>query len=170
LRGGVTTLACGIDFQGGVDMLPVRIAIVASLLFAAFGPNPAAADGAVAVGLPADVAKDGVSIGSIINSATADSAKAEALKQCKTPPKRTVSNTVPTTKTWQLCAVVAGFQNQCFAYAFDPQDGTPGFGWAVDDDGRGAEKQALANCEKTAGPKRRAACVIVKTGCDGTAK
>jgi hypothetical protein len=151
-------------------MLRVRIAVVASLLIAGFCPNPAGADGAVAVGLPADVAKDGVSIGFIVNSATADSAEAEALKQCKTPPKRTVSNTVATTKTWQLCAVVAAFHDQCFAYSFDPQDGTPGFGWAVADDHRGAEQQALANCEKTAGPKRRAACIIVKTGCDGTAK
>jgi hypothetical protein len=151
-------------------MLRVRIAIVVSLLIAGFCPNPAAADGAIAVGLPADVAKDGVSIGTIVNSPTADSARAEALKQCKTPPKRTVSNTVATTKTWQLCKVVTGFHDQCFAYAFDPQDGTPGFGWGVDDDARGAGKQALANCEQTAGPKRRAACVIIKTGCDGTAK
>jgi hypothetical protein len=127
LRGTETALTCGIDFQGLI-MLRVRIAIVASLLIACFCPNPVRADGAIAVGLPADVAKDGVSIGSIINSDTADSAKAVALKQCKTPPKRTVSNTPVTTKTWQLCAVVASFHNQCFAYAFDPQDGTPGFG------------------------------------------
>jgi hypothetical protein len=80
------------------------------LLLATFCPNPAAAD----------VAKEDVSIGSIVNSETADSAKAEALKQCKTPPKQTVSGTPVTTKTWQLCAVVAGFHNQCFAYAFDP--------------------------------------------------
>jgi hypothetical protein len=151
-------------------MLNIRIAIVASLLIATFCPNPARADGAIAVGLPADVAKDGVSIGSIINSATADTAKADALKQCKTPPKQTVSGTAVTTKTWQLCKLVADFHERCFAYSFDPQDGTPGFGWAVEDDQRGAEKQALANCEKTAGPKRRAACIIVKTGCDGTAK
>jgi uncharacterized protein DUF4189 len=68
------------------------------------------------------------------------------------------------------CKLVADFHDRCFAYSFDPQDETPGFGWAVADDQRGAEQQALANCEKTAGPKRRAACIVVKTGCDGTAK
>jgi hypothetical protein len=151
-------------------MLRVHIAIVASLLIAGLYPNPAAANGAIAVGLPASIAKDGVSIGTIVNSPTNESAKAEALKQCKTPPKQTVSGTAVTTKTWQLCKLVTDFHDQCFAYSFDPQDGTPGFGWAVEDDQRGAEQQALANCEKTAGPKRRAACIVVKTGCDGTAK
>ena len=151
-------------------MLRARIAVAASLLMTAFGSNPAGADGAIAVGLPANVAKDGVSVGTSVNADTADSAKAQALEKCRTPPKRTVSNTPVTTKTWKLCAVVTSFHEQCFAYAFDPQDGTPGFGWGVDNDQRGAEKQALANCEKTAGPKRRAACVIVKAGCDGAAK
>jgi len=51
-----------------------------------------------------------------------------------------ISNTPVTTKTWKLCAVVTSFHEQCFAYAFDPQDGTPGFGWGVDNDQRGAEK------------------------------
>ncbi len=151
-------------------MLRIRFAVVASLLIAGFCPNLACADGAIAVGLPDNVAKEGVSIGTIVNSPSNDSAKAEALKQCKTPPKTTVSGTAVTTKTWKLCKLVADFHERCFAYSFDPQDGTPGFGWAVDDDQRGAEQQALANCEKTAGPKRRAACIIVKAGCDGTAK
>jgi hypothetical protein len=151
-------------------MLRVRVFAIGLLLAAVFGPNPAAAAGAVAVGLPADVAKEGVSIGAIVNSDTADSANAGAIKQCKTPPKTTVSNTPVTTRTWQLCALVASFHDQCYAYAFDPQDGTPGFGWAVADDQPGAEKQALANCEKTAGRARKGACVMVKSACDGSAK
>jgi hypothetical protein len=153
-----------------MNMLRICSAIVASLLVIAFCPNPAAADGAVAVGLPADVAKSGVSIGTIVNAPSNENAKVEALKQCKTPPKLTVSGTAVTTKTWQLCKLVADFHNRCFAYSFDPQDGTPGFGWAVEDDLKGAERQALANCEKTAGPGRRAACVVVKSSCDGTAQ
>jgi len=148
----------------------LRTFVVCFLLAIAFCPGPAGAEGALAVGLPANVAKDGVSIGFAINSETADAARAGALKGCRIPPKTTVSGTVPTTKSGRLCTVVSTFHDQCYAYAFDPQDGTPGFGWAVADDQRGAEKQALANCEKTAGPKRRAACVIVKTGCDGKAK
>ena len=153
-------------------MLPIRIAIaiVASLLVVAFCPNPAAADGAVAVGLPADVAKSGVSIGTIVNAPSNDNAKASALKQCQTPPKLTVSGTAVTTKTYKLCKLVADFHDRCFAYAFDPQDGTPGFGWAVEDDLIGAERVALGNCEKTAGAGRRAACKVVKSSCDGTAK
>jgi hypothetical protein len=151
-------------------MLRIGVLVAGLLLAAAFGATPAGADGAVAVGLPANVAKEGVSIGVAINIETADAANAAALKSCRTPPARTVSNTPVTTKTSRLCKLYASFHDQCYAYAFDPQDGTPGFGWAVADDQRGAEKQALDNCEKTAGPARRAACVIVKAACDGKAK
>jgi hypothetical protein len=151
-------------------MLRVLVFCAGLSLALASCPNPATADGAVAVGLPANVAKSGVSIGTIINSETPESANAGALKQCRTPPKATVSNTPVTTKTGKLCALVATFHDKCYAYAFDPQDGTPGFGWAVEDDLKGAERQALGNCEKTAGPGRRAACVVVKSACDGSAK
>jgi hypothetical protein len=151
-------------------MLHVRGFVATLLLVAAFCPNPAGADGAVAVGLPADVAKDGVSIKGKVNFETPDTAKAAALKGCQTPPLTSVSGTSITTKTGKLCKIVSSFHDQCFAYAFDPQDGTPGFGWAVANDQRGAEKQALENCENTAGPGRRAACKVVRSECDGSAK
>src|SRR5258708_5841407 len=67
-------------------MLHVRGFVATLLLVAAFCPNPAGADGAVAVGLPADVAKDGVSIKGKVNFETPDTANAAALKGCQTPP------------------------------------------------------------------------------------
>ena len=62
------------------------------------------------------------------------------------------------------------FKNQCIAVAMDPADGTPGVGWAVAADLRTTEAEALAKCEATAGPGRRAACKVDSSGCDGTAK
>jgi hypothetical protein len=150
-------------------MRHVRV-LVGLLLAVAFCPNPAEADGAVAVGLPANVAKEGVSIGVAINFDSADAASTDALKRCRNPGPTTVSGTPTTTKTGRLCKVYSSFHDQCYAYAFDPQDGTPGFGWAVADTTHDAEKEALGNCENTAGPGRRAACKVVKSGCDGTAK
>ncbi len=54
-----------------------------------------------------------------------------------------------------LCAVVQAFKNQCFAVATDPQDATPGVGWAVEGDEQAAARRALARCAETAGEDRR---------------
>jgi hypothetical protein len=53
----------------------------------------------------------------------------------------------------------------------DRRTGTPGFGWSLGANIQDAEKKALAKCEETAGPNRRAACVVrIKGTCDGSAK
>jgi hypothetical protein len=79
------------------------------------------AAGAVALGEPADIAKDGVAIFTQVNAANAKIAKERALAGCKALP-----NSSNTSKA--LCKIVATFENQCVAQALDPQNGTPGFG------------------------------------------
>jgi hypothetical protein len=66
--------------------------------------------------------------------------------------------------------VIQDYSNQCIAVSMDPAAGTPGVGWAVANDLLSAERQALGKCMDTAGPGRRAACVVDHSSCDGTAK
>jgi hypothetical protein len=142
----------------------LRIALVvisAGLAGGAVRPLPAAADGAVAIALPPDVVKQGFAYGFATDYADVNHAETEALSQCRAT---TISGVRP------LCSVVKDFKDQCVAVAMDPQAGTPGVGWGVGDDLHAAEAQALAGCEETAGPGRRAACVVDHSACDGSAK
>jgi hypothetical protein len=96
---------------------------------------PGRAAGAVALGLPSDVAKEGVSIFTQVDSRTSEEAKTSALAGCKSIGSQT---------TRDLCKIVATFQNQCVAEALDPESGTPGFGWAMAQTSGEAKSQALA--------------------------
>jgi Domain of unknown function (DUF4189) len=69
-----------------------------------------------------------------------------------------------------LCKVVATFENKCVAVAIDPQERTPGFGWAVADTEQASKSNALSKCRARAGPTRRDACEITDSYCDGSAK
>ncbi len=123
------------------------------------------ATGAVAVGEPAKIAKDGVAIFTYVNANNAAQAKEKALAGCKGLPG--ASNT-----SKALCKVMATFENQCVAQALDPQNGTPGFGWAIARNSSDAKEQALSNCRDTAGPTRQEFCVVGPRDlwCDGSAK
>ena len=125
--------------------------------------GPCLADGALAAGVPDDVAKDGLSLFTEVNSATSKRAQSLAIAGCKT---------VGSTTSKSLCKVVATFSNQCAAEAMDPQNGTPGYGWAVADNSADAKEQALAKCRATAGPTRQDACVVGPRSlwCDGSAQ
>ncbi|MGO8916773.1 MAG: DUF4189 domain-containing protein [Stellaceae bacterium] len=138
-----------------------RTAAVAALLAAwTLAPVPAAADGALAVGVPGDVSKEGFAYGRNINSPDAATARDRALELCR--------NAEDTTDAARgLCTVVMSFQGQCVAVAMDPQAGTPGIGWAVAPTRPAAEQQALANCMATAGASRRQFCVMSDSACDG---
>jgi len=127
-------------------------------------PQIAAADGALAVGLPKDVAAEGFAYGFAVNKPNAAEANDKALTDCKTPSPGV------DTRAQTLCAVVQSFHNQCFAVAMDPKDATPGVGWAVEDSKEGAGRSALAKCVATAGDGRRDACKVTHTDCDGPAK
>jgi hypothetical protein len=156
------------NLEGSMRVFPstkrvwVVVAIVAAgLAGAVMRPLPAAADGAIAVAQPDDVVKKGFAYGFATGYADVNHAEAEALSKCR---ETTINAVRP------LCAVAQDFKNQCVAVAMDPQAGTPGVGWGIGDDLHTAEATALAGCEQTAGPGRRAACKVDRSGCDGSAK
>ena len=123
------------------------------------------AAGAVALGQPSDIAKDGVAIYTFVKAASVELAKEKAMAGCKT-----LEHSSTTSKA--LCKIVATFENQCVAEAIDPESGTPGFGWAMARNSQLAKEQALSNCRDTAGPTRQDACVLGARSvwCDGSAR
>jgi Domain of unknown function (DUF4189) len=123
------------------------------------------AAGAVALGQPSDIAKDGVAIYTFVKAASVELAKEKAMAGCKT-----LEHSSTTSKA--LCKIVATFENQCVAEAIDPESGTPGFGWAMARNSKLAKEQALSNCRDTAGPTRQNACVVEARAlwCDGSAR
>jgi len=124
-------------------------------------PRSVAAEGALAIGLPSDIAKQGYASGSSWNEKTKEAAQATAMDQCHKAPTGQ--------KARSLCKVVETFTDRCYAVSFDPKAGTPGAGWAIGDDLRAAERQAISRCEATAGPARRSACIVNHSHCDGQA-
>jgi hypothetical protein len=106
------------------------------------------AAGAVALGEPADIAKDGVAI---------------LLRSMQLMQKS------PRNAPWR---VARRYRIPRTPPKLDPQNGTPGFGWAMAPNSKDAREQALSNCRDTAGPTRRDASVVGPRGlwCDGSAK
>jgi hypothetical protein len=131
----------------------------------ALGPSQSLAAGALAIGLPPDVAKGGFSYGYSNDNDNVDNADSKALNAC-----RTTKDAANDAKLRSLCKVIIDYSNVCIAVSMDPAAGTPGVGWAIAADVRSAEALALKKCEDTAGPSRRAACVVDHSGCDGNAK
>lgn len=124
---------------------------------------PAFAAGAIAVGEPADVAKEGYSSGIAYGFKSATEAEDRALQEC-----RTSEDATPQTRA--LCKLVNSFSNQCVVVALDPEAGTPGAGWAVAETLASARQNALQRCQETAGVARRGECRVTAEGCDGKAK
>jgi Domain of unknown function (DUF4189) len=121
----------------------------------------AAAEGALAIGITGDIAKDGYSIGIATNNGTEDGAKKAALDHCKTHGGEA---------SQARCEIVLSFENLCVAEAEDPQPGTPGAGWSVGTDKPAAEKLAMTMCLATAGKSRMQYCKVVSSICDGKAQ
>jgi hypothetical protein len=132
---------------------------------AALYPTSGNAAGALAVALPPDVAKGGFSYGYSNNNDDVNHAETAALNAC-----RSTKDAVKDANLRSLCKVIQDYSNQCIAVAMDPAAGTPGVGWGVANDIMSAERQALGKCMDTAGPGRRAACVVDHSSCDGNAK
>jgi hypothetical protein len=118
----------------------------------------ARADGALAVGSTADVAKDGIAIGTSVNYKSAEAADQAALERCH--------DYKPAPKAAAQCRSVGTFKGECYAISFDPKDGTPGAGWAIAATKALAEQRAMANCQITAGDGRRDFCRIEESKCD----
>jgi hypothetical protein len=136
--------------------------LVAALVLS-ISSGAANAAGAIAVAQPADVAADGYAVGVGFNHKTNTEAEDRALRECQA-----VEEAPPATR--KLCKVVRTFLNQCAAAAIDPQNGTPGAGWAVADTLEIARRDALQRCEDTAGRDRKGECRVTLDACDGTAK
>jgi hypothetical protein len=139
-----------------------------TILAAPLATSQATAAGAIAIGIaPGGVAR-GYASGFRVNAADAETAKADALAQCKKP-QANVSGTPADSGSLAAqakCEVVATFANQCYAQAVDPKDGTPGAGWAVADTQERANEQALARCRSTAGDDRKGYCKVFNSACD----
>jgi hypothetical protein len=119
--------------------------------------------GAVAVGIAPGGAQRGFAYGMNSNHATAADAQTKALDACKSAKE---SNAAARSR----CRLIGTFNGQCASVAMDPKDGTPGVGWAIAADEAAASKQALANCEATAGPSRAGSCKVSATRCDTGSK
>lgn len=135
-------------------------AMLALLLAGAANPDRVSAEAALAVGLPADVAKQGVAVGWAVNHASKAAAEAEALRRCREAKE-------PSQATRVLCRIVESFEDRCLAVALDPEAGTSGIGWAVAGKQKAAEDAAMDDCAESAGQKRRASCRIALARCDG---
>lgn len=126
----------------------------------ALHPDAGYADGALAVGQPADVANQGIAMGYALHFAKREEAQAEALKRCRG------SKDAPQAAR-DLCKIVENFRDRCLAIALDPETGTTGVGWAVAKKQEQAEGLAMDKCAGSAGKKRRDFCRITTTRCDG---
>jgi len=146
-----------------------RTCLVLAFLFggAVLSAQPAAAEGALAVGLPAG----GVSHGFVYGWAVGANDKMRALRTCQGI--ITENNAIPAnaSEAQRACAVVATFRDQCVAVALNGNQVTPatGVGWAMAADLGTAKAQALSRCEAAAGPGK-APCMVQSSGCDGAAR
>ena len=136
----------------------VSLTAVCCALAVAAWCHGAAAEGAMALGVTGNVAKDGYAIGININNGSEAEARDAALKYCQSH-----GSAVARAK----CEIFATFRDQCAAEAEDPQPGTPGAGWAIAANKAAAEKMAMTNCRATAGD-RGSFCKVVTSVCDGT--
>lgn len=153
-------------------MRNLAVLTVLAILGAASASHQAIAAGAVAIGIAPGGVAQGYASGYEVNASDVDTAKREALAQCKKP-QNNASGTPANSGTLAAqakCEVVATFTNQCYALALDPKDGTPGAGWAVADTQQQADDEALAKCKDTAGADREAFCKVLNRDCDGGAK
>ena len=129
--------------------------------------DPAAADGAFAVGVPKDVANDGFSYGWTVGKAGVEEARSVAMEFCRKGRTGPDSGAIAAKK---LCTIVGVFRDKCVAVSMDPGDGTPGVGWAIAATKDEAEAEALDNCKSTAGRSRAKFCQLSNSACDGDAK
>lgn len=142
-----------------ITVLPVGALLAALAAAVALSAGTARADGALAIGLPSDVAKDGFASGYSYYAGNIDAARRTALEYCRRAPTKE--------RARSLCEIVETFTHKCVAVAMDPKEGSPGVGWSVAASKSTAESEALARCEATAGDGRRQACKLSSSDCDG---
>src|SRR3954471_6670924 len=127
-------------YKSGISKFAVSSIIgLAFLMVCQFPTDPALAEGAVALGRPADIAKAGVAIGIASNYDDTQTAYSNALDKCR-------ANRDAPESTKSLCALIAYFKDQCAAVAIDRKAGTPGFGWSIGVTKANAQSEAMAVC------------------------
>ena len=133
------------------------LSTLGALAFVVAGLTAAHAEGAIALGVPNNIAKDGVAIGVAASMPSQSAAAAEALKQCRSADASVAVRS--------LCKVVQSFSGKCVAVAVDPRPGTPGFGWAVTFTESGARGEAVYKCQLASGAGGNA-CRATGSECD----
>jgi hypothetical protein len=138
-----------------------KVLVAGALSFAAalLPASQASGEAALALGLPADVAKQGLAVGWAINQASRKAAEAEALRRC-----RELQEAPQATR--DLCRIVESFNDRCLAVAVEPEAGTTGIGWAVAKDRDAAEEAAMEDCAENSSRKRGKACRVELVRCD----
>ena len=118
------------------------------------------AEGALAIGSTGNVPADGVAIGGSVNDSSLGKAMERALETCRSQPDVQIAA--------EHCQIVQTFTGKCYAAAFDPKSGTPGFGWGLGPNVAVATRQAMTHCRATAGKNRAQFCRIQEniTACD----
>jgi len=146
----------------------MKIGVISATLgvLALTAPLPALAWGALAVGVPNNVAKDGFAYGINSNAPTEEVARATALSTCRGTEANAQVHSPSSDPAKALCTVVTSFQHQCAVVAEDPAAGTPGIGWAVAASLDVATQQAMDNCKATAGATRQQFCKRDAYNCD----
>ena len=144
----------------------VAMIVLAAALGATVTPHQASAYGALAVGVPANVARDGFASGITVDRPTEADARESALRTCRGQDPNARVQSQASGPAQKLCTLVTTFHRQCAVVAQDPAAGTPGIGWAVAPTLAEATQQALDNCRATAGATRKQYCVRDGYNCD----
>ena len=87
--------------------------------------QPASAFGALAVGVPADVARSGFAYGINVNSPTEAMARETALSNCRGTNPNSQVQSQSSQPARALCTVVTTFRHKCVVVAQDPAARTP---------------------------------------------
>jgi uncharacterized protein DUF4189 len=141
---------------------PTRLALTGALLLgcALQHTDTANADAALAVGRPADVARQGIAVGWAVDHPSREAAEKEALARC-----RAFADAPQAAR--EACRIVAAFSDRCLAVALEPEPGTTGIGWDVHRNRDWAEETAMERCAETSAAKRRPSCRVALIRCDG---
>ena len=128
---------------------------VVALITATIAADHAYPHGAIAVGVGEDVARDGLAIGAAWDMPDAETARQQALQQCRALP-----GTPPHARA--RCEITRTFSRMCIAAAFDPDSSTAGWGWAVAPTQAEAEARAVRFCKRG----MLQFCIVKIAGCD----
>jgi hypothetical protein len=129
---------------------------------------PSAAQGALAIGLPARGPSAGFVYGMSVNNANS---RTTAMNLCRGID--TNNNAIPdrASEAQSSCKIVGTFHDRCAAAAHNGTKHIPatGVGWAIAATSAAAKNQALANCEAMAKGRGNSACAVEGFRCDGAA-